>query len=145
MRDPIVIHLIKTLHRLGAARCLSWGIDSYGDLFPSVRCNDIFYWGCSDFEAIDEQDIPLLEKAIEDCLECKSNDGPLLFVARKRGERPQGAIYENLLDPKNYALFDAAGPHRDVDMANPEPHPDDPLDSGSSLESDESNESKDDS
>jgi hypothetical protein len=84
-----------------------------GDVF--LNCNDAFYWGCSDCEVITAADIPEFERAHRDS---KEYEGTLLFIARKRGERPQGAVYSRI-HPDEWALFDACGPPREKSISNP--------------------------
>jgi hypothetical protein len=89
------------------------------DLDFYVNCNDLFFWGCSDAEDIETQeDIDLLKKCFEDIGEYWATQ---LFTARKRRMRPQGAAY-----PKNenlWKFFDDCGPEREIDLCNPNPHP----------------------
>jgi hypothetical protein len=81
----------------------------------SVICSDVFYWGCADCEPVESlEDIELL---IKSCKEA-SFDGAILYCARKRGMRPQGAMYK-LLDKNIHHLFDECGPEREIDLANP--------------------------
>lgn len=88
----------------------------YEDCKFFVLCNDVFYWGCADCEDINTQaDIDILRKA---CADSDSETGPLLYCARKRGIRPQGAVYEHL-DKKFHALFDECGPSREAQFLNP--------------------------
>lgn len=79
-----------------------------------INCNDLFYWGCADAEPIEVEDIPLLEQATED----SEYYGDLLFCARKRKMRPQGAYYQQF-NEEDAALFNAAGPKRETGYGNP--------------------------
>lgn len=80
-----------------------------------VNCNDIFGWAMADAEPIStDEDIVALEQAIKD----GGDDGVLLYCARKRGMRPQGALYKHL-DEKNKELFNACGPEREINFFNP--------------------------
>lgn len=80
-----------------------------------VICDDFFFWGCGDSEDITPDNFYLLEPAFDDA---EHIWGPLLFCARSRGMRPQGAYYKSI--PKDmWPLFDACGPERDVDFTNP--------------------------
>ena len=87
-----------------------------------VNCNDLFFWGCADSEEITEDNILDLSNALEECeaLGCR-NEGFGLFVARRRGMRPQGAAYPS--KPELVALYDACGPKRETGLGNPEPQP----------------------
>ena len=86
-----------------------------------VRVNDVFWWGTADVEMIEFDDIPLLWSCLAD-LERDNNGSwlPELFAARKRGMRPQGAVYRGW-DATMRALFDACGPERETDVFNPHP------------------------
>ena len=118
-----------------------WKTDKDGNLHVYVNVSDFFVWGCSDVEEITSQeDIEGLRKAFEDSREfaetvktprdaggyvsrediakvSASIHWPELWAARKRGMRPQGAIYPYLKGIES--LFDAAGPERDIDVLNP--------------------------
>lgn len=104
----------------------------------AVICSDIFIWGCSDAEEIEtSDDIELLRQSIKDCtsIEPHSSHGTLLYCARKRNMRPQGAYYKYLdvydykkdqprelnkeATAKMYKLFNDAGPEREVGLGNP--------------------------
>lgn len=77
------------------------------DLRFFVLCNDLFHWGSSDMEPLTKENLPELVRACQEA----GDDGPLLFCARRRGMRPQAAMYQHL-DEKNWPLFDTAGPDR---------------------------------
>jgi hypothetical protein len=84
---------------------------------PCIMCNDFFYWACADCEDINESTMPILEKAISDC----SGDiqwGALLYCARQRKERPQGAFY-SIIPKELWSLFNDCGPEREIDIGNP--------------------------
>lgn len=100
------------------------------DFLADVNCNDFFFWGTSDAEDLPEEKIPELEQAIKDCedvvlevisgRELNADDfGPLLYCARQRRMRPQGAAYSQVLPEQVHYLFDACGPAREVDFVNP--------------------------
>ncbi len=78
------------------------------DLSLFVLCNDVFYWGCADCEAIESQnDIVLLKSCFEDCEE----HAITLYCARRRSMRPQGAMYKYLKGHES--IFDLCGDDRD--------------------------------
>ena len=82
-----------------------------------VNCNDLFFWGSADGETITEQDMPTFEAAVEDC----GGDltvGALLWCARRRQQRPQGAYY-SYFKKEHWHLFDACGPERETGFGNP--------------------------
>ena len=116
-----------------------WRTDGeYAPVTIFANCNDLFWWACADAEEVTPENIGALRKALEDiaplvkagddAIEEKkargekqifSSDPPmisksmavLLFCARARGMRPQGAYYD-AFPPPLAALFDAAGPPR---------------------------------
>ena len=113
-----------------ASDCLWWRTDrEYAPITLFVQCNDFFFWGSADCEEITPDDLPALAQACKDANEVTLHDvngkqygygsvyGPSLWIARKRGERPQGACY-----PKHkelWPLYDACGPEREVGLGNP--------------------------
>lgn len=82
-----------------------------------INCNDLFAWGCADSEDLPIDALPHLEKAVEDC----GGDwdiGGLLYCARNRKVRPQGAFYSYI--PNNlWHLFDSCGEERETGFGNP--------------------------
>ena len=80
-----------------------------------LNCNDAFAWGCSDAEDLRPEDVPALKQAYADS---KAYNGTLLFICRKRGMRPQGAMYAHL-DRVDWPLFDMCGPPRESCHGNP--------------------------
>jgi hypothetical protein len=101
---------------------LYWRVDG-GSVSWFVLCNDLFYWGLSEQQAITPDTIDVLERSIKDCeaiSQSTSQYGVDLYSCRVRGMRPQGAAYPHgmdgdALDP----LFDACGPEREIFMMNP--------------------------
>lgn len=100
--------------------------DIYEDVIWSDKgrfgliCNDVFHWACADVEDVGEEDLPLLEQSLKDA--DGGVDGAMLYCARKRGMRPQGAMYA-YIDKENQPLFDAAGPERDPKEPGNTPKP----------------------
>jgi hypothetical protein len=100
------------------------------DLFDSLfwnedvefyfNCNDVFWWGTADCEKFTYSDLPDIEKAIN---ETDAEDGVLLWVARKRKMRPQGAYYKHIIH-KHHELFNACGEERELSFTNPKKHTD---------------------
>jgi len=84
---------------------------------PCINCNDFFFWGCGDAEDIDEESLPMLHKAVEDC-NGDVETGALLYCARRRNMRPQGACYSMILK-ELWPLFDSCGEERKTDFGNP--------------------------
>lgn len=101
---------------------LNWRTD--GEHAPVTfwtNCNDLFGWGVSDAEEVNETSFPVLKQAVADCKAIEPVLGGIigceLFACRMSGTRPQGAAY-----PKNrdlWPLFDACGPEREIDICNP--------------------------
>ena len=78
-----------------------------------VNANDVFEWACADCEILTPDDLPALRQAISEVRaidEAKKDEGFTLWVARKRGMRPQRPAYPK--DERIRALFDACGPER---------------------------------
>lgn len=85
--------------------------------FLGIICNDVFAWGCGDLEEVASiDDVNQLDRA---CEEAGEIDGPILYCARRRGMRPQGAMYKGF-QKENWILFDACGPEREIDLFNPQ-------------------------
>lgn len=80
----------------------------------TVDCSDLFVWGCSDGEGITQDELA----GLNECLVLSPKHGGILWVARKRGTRPQGAYYSHI-DETEWHLFDAVGPEREVGLGNP--------------------------
>lgn len=90
-------------------------LDIHGDeCGMSVNCSDVFWWGCSDCEEIAFSEL----SELRDCLAQAPGCGDILWCARKRGERPQGAQY-SYIKREYWPLFHAAGPERETGMGNP--------------------------
>lgn len=100
---------------------LFWRVDD-GVVNVFTNCSDTFAWGCADAEQITAENVDLLESTR---LEAEALLGryrayawPLLWCARVRGMRPQGAAYKHI-DAALHPLFDAAGPPREAGFGNP--------------------------
>ena len=82
-----------------------------------VACNDMFWWATADAEEVTAADLPALQQAYDDlekCGDCNEVYAPQLWVARKRGMRPQTPWWNReKIDGPVRALFLAAGPERD--------------------------------
>lgn len=103
-----------------------WRCDGeYAPITFFANCNDMFHWACADAEDVTKDNFSMLKQCAEDIKkidECCVHYCDLLFCARIRGMRPQGAMYKHMPD-KLWELFDACGPERKMDFGNPEPHP----------------------
>jgi len=86
----------------------------------AVACNDTFFWACGDCEIITVEEL----SDLQECYRQSPKHGGDLWVARRRGMRPQGALYD-WYPESEWALFDACGPKREVGFGNPEKHPND--------------------
>lgn len=95
-----------------------------------VECSDFFAWGCSDVEALEDTTVPVFIESLADAEAATTQvtpgwDGPegaLLFCARNRQMRPQGAYYP-YLHSATWPLFDAAGPARAIGLGDPVARP----------------------
>lgn len=102
---------------------------SEGKMGVSVMCSDVFAWGFADVEEITPENIGELDQTIADCRNALGADfdmdsALLVFCARVRQMRPQGAAYPAFFpDPRWYALLDAAGPRRLTGPGNPQEQP----------------------
>jgi hypothetical protein len=123
-RDLIyeVIKLVAELDEGETEDFMFWPVTPEG-VRVSVTCSDVFAWACADAEIITPENLPLLRKAYEDEITASPDGVALhagwLFVARVRGERPQGAIYK-ALEYWEVPLFNDAGPEREINFANPQ-------------------------
>jgi hypothetical protein len=79
-----------------------------------VICNDVFYWGTADLEEVTPENFHILEQSLKD----DEFYGDILFCARVRKMRPQGAFYKSL-DDNQKKLFNECGPEREIDLTNP--------------------------
>lgn len=86
------------------------------------NCNDFFAWATADCERYEPEDIEPLKTAMAECEKLKEYSsfewGPLLWIARKRKERPQGAFYKSIPEYL-HPLFDACGEPRKKEFLNP--------------------------
>lgn len=130
MTDHDSMPSAEFMHRVLAAfafdNCdmLFWRVDGeYAPVTFFAQANDVFWWGTADVEKIEPGDLPLLEQVVADLAGIGHQEYLAeLYAAGKRRMRPQGAYYRNL-PPAVSSLFDACGPERAPDIANPEPQP----------------------
>lgn len=147
MTDKELLYKVsKTVH-YDACDSILWRFDKKKNVLKIfAECSDFFEWGSADAEDITEQNVHILEESIADIAKVMENSlqkhhfGLLLFCARVRKTRPQGAYYkyltiENVIwDEENKkttfvqdkektadlrALFNQAGPPRGIDLFNP--------------------------
>lgn len=110
-----ILKLLKLAANNDVMDILNWT----EDLEFYINCNDIFFWACSDAEPISPNTLPQLEQAFKDG---EGFDGALLYCARQRKMRPQGAFY-TCIDKEHWHLFDECGPQRETDFMNPRERP----------------------
>lgn len=105
-----------------------WRTDGeYSPVTFLVNCNDVFWWGCSDAEDINEQNIDCFELAFEkssSAMDVGFAYAGILFCCMSRQMRPQGAFY-NFLPKELWPLIDDCGPERKSGIGNPEDRPSD--------------------
>lgn len=86
-----------------------------------INTNDHFWLGTADAEIVILESLSLLAECIEKCLAidpvCGAIHGCYLYAGRVRKLRPQGAAYPEERDL--WPLFDACGPEREINDANP--------------------------
>lgn len=122
-KQQLVFDVLKLLDENDAcSNDIWWRTDGeYAPCTFIVNCNDVFAWASSDSEDITKDNIDILKQSFIDCeaaLEHGKHYGPLLFCARSRKKRLQGAAYDHI-DEKLWPLFDACGPEREIDYSNP--------------------------
>jgi hypothetical protein len=89
-----------------------------------VNCSDRFAWAAADVEVIESgADVGALCQARLDAIAAEpdaqfDSDWALLWCARKREMRLQGAAY-SFLPKALWPLFDAVGPERAIGLSNP--------------------------
>lgn len=108
---------VEELHGL-----IWWRTDGeYAPITFWTNSNDLLAWGCADGEEINEETLPLLKQAVEDCKAidpvCGAITGCELFACRMNKMRPQGAAYPK--ERELWPLFDACGPERETGLGNP--------------------------
>lgn len=122
--DEVVLRALKaTAFRAGDWLFYRYWPEGSDELVLMVNASDFFHWASADAVEITPENIDLFESTIAEvkALGAKlgqnfEDDDVLLFAARARGMRPQGAHYKHL--PKElWSLFDGAGPARDVDTS----------------------------
>jgi hypothetical protein len=125
-RDEFVMRVMRVFAAVPnehARDALWWRCDGeYAPITFLITCSDEFFWGCADSEHLTAENIGAFEKACADAKAAtKFGDiyGPMLFCARIKKERPQGAAYPRERDL--WPLFDACGPEREIGLGNPYP------------------------
>jgi hypothetical protein len=115
MSTESLLRLLKIISDHDCCANVSWHFDNSNIIFD-VNCNDVFAWAVAEcVEIITDDDINLFETSLNDAGEL---DGCTLYCARKLQCRPQGACY-NYIERKNWQLFNACGPEREINFGNP--------------------------
>jgi hypothetical protein len=115
--NSLVMRVLSVTAENDSCQDIFWRVDDqYAPISIFVNCNDVFWWGCADAEAITADNLDIFEQAYRDA----PKQGGLLFCCRVRGMRPQGAYYK-YLDDSEKPLFDACGPEREIGIGNPLP------------------------
>lgn len=116
MSMQFIWDVLNTIAVHHAHRDLWWRTDGeYSPLKFFIHCNDVFVWGSSDCEDVSPENVGVLKQSYADS---KDNNGNVLFCARVRKMRPQGAYY-SFIERGQWPLFDACGPEREIDFGNP--------------------------
>ncbi len=133
-QGPPTSEQLERLHFMNMVLEQFWRYDIQDMLFyrmnPNNRigfyviCNDVFHWASADLEEITEQNVEELRLAIAESLGHSGNasDGVILFCARMRKLRPQGAYYKHISSGV-WPLLNEVGPERQINMANPKVQP----------------------
>lgn len=108
--NEFIISILKLANEYDFQDKLLWD----HELNFSISCSDFFCWGCADEEPVTKNDLELLKQSLKD----DSTTGDLLYCARKRKIRPQGAFYKIIASSKRH-FFDACGPERKAGIGNP--------------------------
>jgi hypothetical protein len=99
-----------------------WWREDDGIITTLVDCSDFFAWGTSDAEPITMENIELFEQIHRSYgfrADLEEIDlASLLWCARVRGMRPQGAYYK-YFSKFETELFHECGPEREVGLFNP--------------------------
>jgi len=120
--DPeFVMRVLGLASKWDICGSLWWRIDGeYAPITFFVNCNDVFYWGCADAETITPENVDLLEQSMKDAEGTHQYGelyGTMLWCARVRKQRPQGAAYPD--ERELWPLFDECGPERETGFGNP--------------------------
>lgn len=97
---------------------LWWKVNNNNELEFYIKCSDVFCWGTADLEKITEDNIDLLEDSLNE----HEIYGDVLFCARVRKKRPQGAFYRELKEENDNELIkklNECGPEREINKSNP--------------------------
>lgn len=122
--SDFVLRVLDLIARADLHDDLFWRTDGpHAPVTFWVNCSDVFDWGCGDLEPLTEERLPELERALRDVAEACGDElyrpdyGPMLYCARMRAMRPQGAAYPDTV--QMWPLLDACGPEREIGPHNP--------------------------
>lgn len=103
MDSKSLFYEVAKLAEFDACDAIFWRWnEEHEELNVFATCSDVFDWGTADVELITEENLPVLKQAVADVREItgsdysNQSDAFLLFCARVRGCRPQGAFYRYL-------------------------------------------------
>ena len=116
--------VLRTAIKYGTYDDLTW-FEEDGEILVAVVCSDMFFWGTADQEELTPDNLSDYEQAIQDMDSLPIDGlpyryyGGMLFCARQRKMRPQGAAYPPEPESEAWKLFDACGPERETGFGNP--------------------------
>lgn len=119
--------LFMEVARFAAEHSVQYQLIWSGDLNAAVLVNDVFHWGSADAEEITADNINVFRQAVQDVIRISpslAKWGAVLFAARVRGTRPQGAVFGTMNGGsplKTFALrkLFLEFPRREVEHGNP--------------------------
>jgi len=116
--------ILKVLQITSTYDCKDIYWRTHGEYAPVsffINCSDIFFWACADDEELTPDNLEVFKQSYADTENLHESGkiyADILFCARMRKMRPQGAYY-NFIPNELWPLFDACGPEREIDMGNP--------------------------
>jgi hypothetical protein len=127
MTNEQIVEALRLIAESWSSEDFFFRLDKDGNVTILANCSDFFEWGTADAEEITADKLGVLADALHDLKQVQNYTFAreylaLLYSARVRGSRPQGAYYEHL-DRSLWPLFDACGSERDVNLFNPKPRP----------------------
>lgn len=127
--DTFLVDLLRTMqHEDGEQPSPLLGYVGDGArLHVGVDVSDAFAWGSADAEDIDVDSLPALQAAAAEAAQALGappapKHVAVLYAARRRQMRPQGALYHHL-PAALWPLLDACGPQRNAGLGNPYEQP----------------------
>lgn len=122
MNHDFVMQVLRFFDEEDLVGMLHWRTDeNHAPITFFINTNDLLAWGCADCEEVNEETLPVLKQAIEDCKAIDPVLGGItgceLFACRMNKMLPQGAAYPEKREL--WPLFDACGPEREIGIGNP--------------------------